>query len=285
MAPVYPHQGFKASTIVQVINHQRNVIYKRRRRYLAGSPESKDVDLKAEILDLVKQEITELVTVNLNSFDENGGKKEDWDTLLKTVATIIPVDQNVINKIKEESGNAADREFAIADGLYKFAEDFWNQREKEMGKEIFEGAQRFVALQSVDSLWMEHLDTMDHLRDSVRLRGWGQRDPLVEYKKEGFTMFQRMLAEVNKQIVYMIFHVGVTMQQVQAAPQQVVLNKSESGAPVQTGGNGDLQAIASQLKMSPEDLAKVGRNDACPCGAKNPDGSHKKFKKCHGKNL
>src|SRR4029077_20866476 len=109
----------------------------------------------------------------------------------------------------EEAKNAADQEFAVTDALYKSAADQWENKEKELGKEIFEGAQRYVALQALDQLWMEHLDTMDHLRDSVRLRGYGQRDPLVEYKKEGYAMFQRLIKEINKQIVFTIFHVNV----------------------------------------------------------------------------
>jgi len=178
--------------------------------------------------------------------------------LFKTANSIIPVDQNLIAKIKEEAKNAADREFAVADVLYKAAADFWEKKEQEMGREVFEGAQRFVALQSLDNLWMEHLDTMDHLRDSVRLRGYGQRDPLVEYKKEGHLMFQRLTAEINKQIVFTIFHISV-----QAKPQQQVqpmnLNLSSQSAN---------QSISESADKS------VGRNEPCPCG------SGKKWKKC-----
>ncbi len=241
-----------------VLNHQRNVIYKRRRAFLADTEESKQGDLKKEILEMVEKEIGELVTTNLNALDELGNKKEDWDNLFKTANSIIPVDQNLIAKIKEEAKNAADREFAVADVLYKAAADFWEKKEQEMGREVFEGAQRFVALQSLDNLWMEHLDTMDHLRDSVRLRGYGQRDPLVEYKKEGHLMFQRLTAEINKQIVFTIFHISV-----QAKPQQQVqpmnLNLSSQSAN---------QSISESADKS------VGRNEPCPCG------SGKKWKKC-----
>ncbi|HVY68159.1 MAG TPA: SEC-C metal-binding domain-containing protein, partial [Patescibacteria group bacterium] len=136
----------------------------------------------------------------------------------------------------------------------------WESREKDMGKEVFEGAQRFVALQALDNLWMEHLDTMDHLRDSVRLRGYGQRDPLVEYKKEGYEMFQRLIAEINKQIVYTIFHISVNPPAGAPQPLNLVTNRG------------------SQLSMneSAQDsrLANIGRNDPCPCG------SGKKWKKC-----
>jgi preprotein translocase subunit SecA len=107
---------------------------------------------------------------------------------------------------------------------------------------------------------------MDHLRDSVRLRGYGQRDPLVEYKKEGFIMFQNLVKEMNKQIVYTIFHISIQVNQQpnQQQPLKELVTSSASGS-VQTGGAADPK------------YAGVGRNDPCPCG------SGKKYKKCHGK--
>ena len=241
-----------------VLNHQRNVIYRRRRKFLPGTPESVDVDVKREILGLVKEELGEVVTTHLNSIDDLGNKKEDWDNLFKTVGAIIPVGQALAKKVREESQDAADQEFAVTDRLYKQAEDYWDQKEKEMGKEIFEGAQRFVALQAMDQLWMEHLDTMDHLRDSVRLRSYGQRDPLVEYKKEGFQLFQELQRDINKQVVNMIFHVNVQQQPAAQQPLNLVTNKTEQSASQQ----------ASKSDNEP------GRNDPCPCG------SGMKYKKC-----
>jgi preprotein translocase subunit SecA len=244
-----------------VLNHQRNVIYKRRRRYLPGTPESKDVDVKSEILDMVKQEISDVVDLHLNAIDEDGNKKEDWENLLKMVGTIIPVDQKLIDNVKEESQNAADQEFAVVDRLYKKAEEFWDTKETEMGKEIFEGGQRFVALQAVDQLWMEHLDTMDHLRDSVRLRGYGQRDPLVEYKREGYLMFQRLQSEISRQIVNMVFHLNVQIQQQPVQqPSNLVMNSASVNQQVSSTADPATQGI--------------GRNDPCICG------SGKKWKKC-----
>jgi preprotein translocase subunit SecA len=104
--------------------------------------------------------------------------------------------------------------------------------------------ERLVMLRAIDTLWQEHLDTMEHLRDSVRLRGYGQRDPLIEFKNEGFQLFQRLLAEVNKMVVYTIFKVDVVQQ-----PQSPISKPQ------------------SQNK-------EIGRNDPCPCG------SGKKYKKC-----
>ncbi len=248
-----------------VLNHQRNVIYKRRRRYLVGTTESKDVNLREEILEMVRTEIAALVTEHLNAIEEDGSKKEDWDNLFKAAGTIIPVNQELVGKIKDEIANSADKEFAVIDALNKSAVDYWDTKEKEMGKEVFEGGQRFVCLQAVDQLWMEHLDTMDHLRDSVRLRGYGQRDPLVEYKKEGYQMFQRLVSEINKQIVNMVFHLSVNpptggQQQPLINPLNLVTNLSDG---------------SSSSSTNDDPAAKgLGRNDPCPCG------SGKKFKKC-----
>jgi preprotein translocase subunit SecA len=242
-----------------VLNHQRNIIYKKRRKYLPGSTESKDFDLKQEILDLVKAEIGELVSFHFNSPTENlSDKKDALKEIFESVNNIIQVTPEIQKAVKEASENAADKEFAVADTLFKFAEEYWQGKEKEMSAEIFTGAQRFVALQALDMLWMEHLDTMDHLRDSVRLRGYGQLDPLVEYKKEGFGLFQRMIAEINKQIVYSIFKVNVQVEPQPTPQMNLVTNLSDSAN--------------QQISASAED--KIGRNDPCPCG------SGKKWKKC-----
>jgi preprotein translocase subunit SecA len=269
-----------------VLNHQRNHIYKKRRVYLGTEPvlESdvktgdddgdleetvkKPLNLKSEILNLVRDELAELVEFNLNIVDENGNEKRDWDNLFKSAQAIIPVTPELQKKAKAEYENAADQDFAVADCLYKSASDIWEQREKELGKEIFEGAQRYVALQALDNLWMDHLDTMDHLRDSVRLRGYGQRDPLVEYKKEGYQMFQTLLKEINKQIVSSIFHISVNVQPrpAQSLPKNLMTNLSDGSVSSSSNPSGDPK------------YEGVGRNDRCPCG------SGKKFKKCHGKN-
>ncbi len=245
-----------------VLNHQRNVIYKKRRGFLAGTEESKSVVLKTEILDIAKKEIFELVNFHLIQFDENGGQKKDWDSLIKAVGTIIPLSPELVSKAKEESKNSADQEFAIADTFYQAITNYYEFKEKELGKEVFEGAQRFVALQSLDNLWMEHLDTMDHLRDSVRLRGYGQRDPLVEYKKEGFILFQNLVSDINKQIVYTLFHISV----------QVNKKPVEQTSLLNLVSNSNIES--SSKNATDPALEGIGRNNPCPCG------SGKKYKKC-----
>jgi len=118
--------------------------------------------------------------------------------------------------------------------------------------------EKIVALRSIDILWMNHLEEMESLRDSVRLRAYGQKDPLVEYKTEGHRMFQQLLGAIEDQIVNTMLKASLKSQP-----------KSEGTAPA---------APASSSGKTP------GRNDPCPCGAKYPDGRPIKYKKCCGKN-
>jgi preprotein translocase subunit SecA len=132
-------------------------------------------------------------------------------------------------------------------------EDLYNQKEKEMGPELMRQIEKLVMLNTLDNLWMNHLEDMEYLRDSVRLRAYGQRDPLVEYKNESRKLFKDLLLNFEVQVATIILKVQ---------PPQ---NFAASANP--TKGSG----------LPAEALAKAGRNDPCPCG------SGKKFKKCHGK--
>ncbi len=246
-----------------VLNHQRNHIYKLRRKYLPGVVKPSDLKedekhLRDEYLSLIKDEIADVVKFGFQSVVETNG--DALEEVIKSAGTLMPVDSALKDRIKQASENAADEEFAVTDELNKVAEELFTKKETEMGPEVFDGALRFVALQSIDELWMEHLDTMDHLRDSVRLRGYGQRDPLVEYKKEGHIMFQRLIAEINKQMVYMIFKIQAQIQQQPQPPKNIVLNSAASESVISSATDNN--------------SSEVGRNDPCPCG------SGKKYKKC-----
>jgi preprotein translocase subunit SecA len=120
--------------------------------------------------------------------------------------------------------------------------------------------EKFVMLRTIDMLWMEHLETMECLRDSVSLRAYGQHDPLVEYKNEGHRLFGHMMNEINNAIVDMLLKVELKGQDTRPQRQQVDLH----------GGQAKNQK-------------HIGRNDPCPCGAKHPDGRLKKYKHCCGK--
>ena len=260
-----------------VLNHQRGVVYKRRRNYLAGQTENTS-DIKAEILELIRDEIEYIVESNFKAHENPADAMKE---IFETANTIFPVDDTVKQAVEEATANAANREFVLIDELYSGAVKAFEVKEAEISKETYEQIMRYLMLQSIDTLWMEHLDTMDHLRDSVRLRGYGQRDPLVEYKREGFEMFQRLLSEIDKQVVYSILKVGVHVHsevtQLPAQPTNIVLSGSETvGAPVQTNTSADSDPRGEH----------IGRNDLCYCG------SGRKYKKCglvnsaeHQKNL
>ena len=129
-----------------------------------------------------------------------------------------------------------------------FTEGDYSKKEKEIGEENMRKIEKFVPLQVLDNFWIEHLENMEHLRDSVRLRAYGQQDPLVEYKKEGHSMFKRLLATIDTVIANAVFQAQLKTPRI----------KKRFGLPAE----------------APRSGAKVGRNDPCPCG------SGKKYKKC-----
>ncbi|MFH1657008.1 MAG: preprotein translocase subunit SecA, partial [bacterium] len=137
-----------------------------------------------------------------------------------------------------------------------FTEGDYEKREKELGLENMRQVEKIISLRVLDTLWLEHLENMEYLRDSVRLRAYGQQDPLVEYKNEGHKAFQALLQNFESQAANTIMKAQVTSQ-----PKTPEFAKSAAAPP----------------------QGEVGRNDPCPCGAKHPDGRPIKFKHCHGK--
>lgn len=138
-------------------------------------------------------------------------------------------------------------------------------KKKELGEGRFIDLARRVILQTIDMFWMEHLEVMDYTRSSVNLRAYGQRDPLVEYRKEGLRLFNEMKETIAEEAVKLLPHIGAGLAQVEEVERKEVNNKSSSG-----GG-------AARSKPVVKNESEVGRNDPCPCG------SGKKYKKCCGK--
>ena len=155
---------------------------------------------------------------------------------------------------------------ALKNFLLEFITKEWKKKEKELGADQMRRLVNLVLLRTIDELWVDHLEAMEYLRESVRLRAYGQRDPLVEYKIEGQRMFEELLQNVKMQAVNTIFRVSFIQQ-----PKTVN---------IQEGRDNSLTENSSpEEKSTPEvnSEPKVGRNDPCPCGSK------KKYKKCHGK--
>lgn len=262
-----------------VLNHQRAVIYKKRRAFLIDSSESLTAEeyetLKSDTLNLIQGEIESIVQINLT---DNEKFEDALKEIIETVNTIFPV-ADMQSILQEAVANVADREFVLVDELCKRAEKLFTEKETESGEQAIGHVIKYLTLQAIDTLWMEHLDTMDHLRDSVRLRGYGQRDPLVEYKREGFKLFQKLIAQIDKQVVYSIFKVSIHTHD---APTNHTTENL-----VLSGSDGTGKGVA-KAESSAEDIRgkELGRNDKCYCG------SGLKYKRCglinspeHQKNL
>jgi preprotein translocase subunit SecA len=149
--------------------------------------------------------------------------------------------------------------------------EMYDQREAEISDPVMRQIEKIVMLQTLDSLWNDHLLAMDHLKEGIGLRGYGQLNPLVEYQKEGFEMFEAMMRVMQQDVVEKIFSVQVRheqdvqqIEQQQPRPQRVMMSH---------GG----ENVSAEPQTVKRDAVKVGRNDPCPCG------SGKKYKRCHGK--
>ncbi len=143
----------------------------------------------------------------------------------------------------------------------EFSKEDYEKKEKEIGEENMKKVEKIISLRSIDFLWMDHLENMTHLRDSVSLRAYGQKDPLIEYKNEGHKMFKVLLDNIESNIVDTLFRVNMVKESTTTPTEAMNFSQSSS-----TGS-----------KLAPTQKKKVGRNDPCPCG------SGKKYKKCHGK--
>lgn len=176
--------------------------------------------------------------------------------------------REIIYKKRKEFIETSDFKSKTKDWLKTPEEEkAFEEKVKELG-ENFNQVAKFVFLRTLDTFWMNHLEEMEALRDSVRLRAYGQRDPLVEYKSEGHRMFQRLISAIESNIVAMILRVS--------------FRPSAAGAPVYRPIN-NFSKNQQAKTGSGKRYDKIGRNDPCPCGAKKPDGRPIKYKHCHGK--
>ncbi|KKQ15402.1 preprotein translocase subunit SecA [Candidatus Daviesbacteria bacterium RIFCSPHIGHO2_01_FULL_36_37] len=201
-----------------VMNQQRQIIYGVRKQILEATSQSSVVSrqssdsLKEQILEKVDKEIEGVVLAN----SQDG---VDFEKIVEDMSTIVPFDDK--SKIDLQKQVEQLNSEHITEFLIKLARDLYGQREKQVGEDISRQMETFVYLNTIDTLWIEHLDTMDDLRAGIGLRGYAQRDPLVEYKKEGFDLFERLLINVDSEVVHRIFKVSVEHRH-PIAPQPVV---------------------------------------------------------------
>jgi len=250
-----------------VANHQREIIYALRKKILESAKDENDTSLKEEILEKLRNEIKNLVALEA----PQGYTDEECQKIIKEFSTIIPFDENSQTQLAQEIKKQGSPE-KISDFLIGLAEKLYSQREEQFGPQIARQVERLVMLSVVDTLWTEHIDTLDDLREGIGLRGYGQRDPLVEYKAEAFNLFEKLMAGIDYEITRRIFKIQVQMQPPASAEATAGRQQSvASNQTAQTSSTAPLNPNASSL--SPK--KKLGRNDPCWCG------SGKKWKKCH----
>jgi preprotein translocase subunit SecA len=224
---------------------------------------------------MIRDEVAKLTAFHIAS-----DRSDEWD--LEEIAEDANAITNLggdlradLERIAAERTSVALRRVAIETFLSGRLEQIFEERRKTAGESAAQ-ILKAVALQSIDILWMDHLDQMEHLRDSVRLRAYGQRDPLVEYKGEGARLFRELQAAIRAQIVNTLFKVQIGAAQTNRAPVPTPLQAPKL---VLQGAAGDQPAQNRAAAPPPGKGAKrqeIGRNDPCPCG------SGKKYKKCHG---
>ncbi len=273
-----------------VINAHRETIYKKRNEILGIDKDKKEVDqsrLKEISLEYIKNEIKSVVKFHTQVEDESQWNLDEIYEVMDTIFS-VPLEvriniEDIKDKKAEEQDNSARPK--IATYLYSLAVEKYAELEirissdenikKQMVdiKEPMRMIERTLLLRSIDMLWVEHIDAMDGMRQGIGLRGYGQKDPLVEYKKEAHRMFQELLANIRKQVVYSIYKVGMVPTD-DKSRQNPQMNFS---GPAKTGDSSSTVQGSQSAPIKKKKEEKVGRNDPCPCG------SNKKFKKCCGK--
>jgi len=270
-----------------VMNKQRETIYKKRRQLLEG------INTKESMLSAIGNEINYLVGYFL-ALPEG---ENDINKLYDEAGNMFPIkleDRKPLEEIAKEAGEGEIKQ-ALAGYLFKLAVEEYNNLEAKINMlpkgendaEPMRQVEKQIYLQVIDSMWIEHLETMNHLRTGIGLRGYGQRDPLVEYKRDSLRLFRELLAQIDHQAAYTIFRIGFASPQEiksEAQPKNLIL----AGASEKSAFDGDqgLQERKADKLIKDEshfDGEKVGRNEPCPCGALWPDGKPKKCKDCHGK--
>ena len=277
-----------------VMNQQRQIIYGIRHKVLVTA-DNQGLDLKEEILDKIAITISGMVS----SFSE----EQDYLKLVEEYMTIVPLDQNSKKDLEQRLREFQETE-KLTEFLVNLTADFYNERENNVGSETARQIEVFFYLNTIDQLWIEHLDTIDDLRSGIGLRGYAGRDPLVEYKKEAFDLFEKLVAEIDSEIVHRIFKVATQNQtpspvvvgpSVEIRPEVDISLEQETSDPrpatviakeeiakvgetkvtIERGG----KVIGQETYGSSGELTKphgkIGRNDPCYCG------SGKKWKKCH----
>ena len=280
-----------------VINKQRTVIYEKR-LHILDSAKEEPKELRKLVLDMVTEELEQVISFHTAETDQS---KWNLKEIAEVAGTIFPVSQEVrsalagIGKISGADGSKRSGDKAmdtvartnLIEYLVKEAKKQYEVLEAQIieqsgVEDTMRQVEKEIMIRSIDNLWVDHLDAVSAVRTGIGLRGYGQRDPLIEFKKETYRMFMELQNLIQRQVVYSIYKVGITSKMTNSimdTDQQQTSNIKSSGQfknadPYANVKKGDAPVVESKVKNEEGD--KVGRNDPCPCG------SGKKYKKCCG---
>jgi preprotein translocase subunit SecA len=241
-----------------VMNKQREIIYGERRKVLEG------VDLRELVLSWVRKVVEDAVNERCESRHPDNWDIEGLVSQLSLVFPLPPYGELAADEFGETKE-------AVVERLMEYAQKAYEAKEAEMTAPMMRKVEQFVVLKTIDSKWISYLTMMEHFKEGIGLRAFGQKDPLVEYKNEAFQAFQELLNDIQFDIASTVFRVQLVNEPpAPPPPPPSVMGRTRSVEPVAGGGNG-----ATNPAQTP--AGKIGRNDPCYCG------SGKKYKKCHGR--
>lgn len=239
-----------------VMNRHRGSIYTRRRQVLESQ------NLKAEITEMIEREIEFLISSHTDVKNE----KLDKAKAIELAKNLLALPDRTAVKLAKLSDNK------LKTAILKEAKATYKSREKQFGAETIRAIERAVYLQVLDRYWMEHLETMQHLREGIRWRAVGQRDPLAEYKKEAFSLFNALNANIDREVAQTIFRIAPVAEASTEAPVKTELTQAAESATAQT--EDPTEKPKRSQTQTVRKTKNIGRNDPCPCG------SGLKYKKC-----
>ena len=260
-----------------VMNKQREVIYARRREILS------DEDIGQDIMEMIEEKVDEIIMTYTNE----KGYLEDWDTIgiAETVMRSFSISINPSDPTLSEMNQDE-----FADWLLDKVVSTYKTKEENIGPPLMRRLEKIIMLRVLDAAWQDHLEAMDQLKEGIGLRAYGQRNPLIEYQKEGYSLFLEMGENVKGDVLAQLFRVQIARDdtaRAQAERDRLTLihrefTPSPMGEGTEGGGppglrQGPERPSGEKAKPVVREAPKVGRNDPCPCG------SGKKYKKCHGK--
>jgi preprotein translocase subunit SecA len=244
-----------------VINKQRRIVYQLRDTTLLNQKNNPEVN-KETVFKYLTGQINNLITINTSY--ESG--KIDSEKAILEFSEILPIGSSERNELKKQIETAENPN----DVLIKLLENQWQQRVGLFGSDLANSILAYAIISTLDPLWVEHLTALDDLRDGVRLRGYAQKDPLIEYRKEGYEMFQKLMAQFEYNLSRKIFRLEPAAP-VEMAPQNVTEGRGDS---MSENPSAETEIELPPRQSTVKNNQVVGRNDLCPCG------SGKKYKKC-----